>query len=136
MRRAAHSYGTWRSWWEVQRSSNHFLRFMSIFLSYFSFNPSLSSIDWATWLYALGMPPDKPDFNISLAVMYTELADKWIAGEILEDREEFKQFSARQQLEFWEFCWNLIILSMTIWRKWKNCMASVREEVKVMLRTS
>jgi leukotriene-A4 hydrolase len=28
------------------------------------------------------------------------LADKWIAGEILEDREEFEKFSAEQQLEF------------------------------------
>jgi hypothetical protein len=46
------------------------------------------------------MPPYKPDFDTSLAVKSRQLADKWIAGEILEDREEFEQFSAEQQLEF------------------------------------
>jgi leukotriene-A4 hydrolase len=69
-------------------------QFMSFFLSHFSFNPSISSIDWATWLYAPGMPPYKPDFDASLAVKSRQLSDKWIAGEILEDREEFEQFSA------------------------------------------
>merc|ERR1719233_2647114 len=75
-------------------------QFKSFFLTYFSSNPSTSSIDWDTWLYSPGMPPYKPSFDETLAVKSRELADKWIYGDIHDDNQEFQKFSAEQKLEF------------------------------------
>lgn len=75
-------------------------QFKTFFLSYFSSNPAISSIDWDTWLYAPGMPPYKPNFDTTLAVKSRELADKWVAGNIPENNKEFEEFSAEQKLEF------------------------------------
>jgi len=75
-------------------------QFKSFFLSHFANHPSLPSIDWDTWLYSPGMPPFKPDFDTSLAVKSRHLADRWIAGDLPKDKEEFENFSAEQQLEF------------------------------------
>jgi len=75
-------------------------QFKSFFLSYFSANPSISSIDWDTWLYSPGMPPYKPSFDETLAVKSRQLADKWISEDIPDDGEEFVKFSAEQKLEF------------------------------------
>eukprot|EP00091_Calanus_sinicus_P010380 TRINITY_DN24193_c0_g1_i1.p1 TRINITY_DN24193_c0_g1~~TRINITY_DN24193_c0_g1_i1.p1 ORF type:complete len:180 (+),score=53.21 TRINITY_DN24193_c0_g1_i1:159-698(+) len=63
-------------------------------------HPNISSIDWATWLYAPGMPPYKPNFDSTLAVKSRDLADKWVAGDVPEDNKEFEEFSAEQKLEF------------------------------------
>ena len=77
-------------------------QFKSFFLSYFSSNPAISSIDWDTWLSAPGMPPYKPNFDTTLAVKSRELAAKWVTGNIPEDNKEFEEFSAEQKLEFLE----------------------------------
>lgn len=38
----------------------------------------LNEIDWDTWLYAPGMPIDKPNFDTSLADACFDLAQKWV----------------------------------------------------------
>ena len=49
------------------RSGRHALtseRFKSFFLEYFSLRlpaATLESIDWDTWLYSAGMPPELPE---------------------------------------------------------------------------
>jgi len=75
-------------------------QFKEFFLTYFSTNPSVSTIDWETWLYSPGMPPYKPNFDTSLAVKSRELSRKWLSGVLPEDSQEFENFSAEQKLEF------------------------------------
>ncbi|CAH1108665.1 unnamed protein product [Psylliodes chrysocephalus] len=54
--------------------------FKRFFDNYFKDVSAIKSIDWKTWLYAPGMPPIIPDYDISLAVKCNELLDtfyKW-----------------------------------------------------------
>ncbi|KAK2577166.1 hypothetical protein KPH14_003323 [Odynerus spinipes] len=39
----------------------------------------LDSVDWNAWLYTPGMPPIIPNYDKSLAIVCTELAQKWIS---------------------------------------------------------
>ena len=54
-------------WLSVLGSGRHALtseRFKSFFLEYFSLRlpaATLDSIDWDTWLYSAGMPPELPE---------------------------------------------------------------------------
>jgi len=52
--------------------------FKDFFLTYFAGVDSVSSIDWDTWLYKPGMPPYKPSFDPSLAIICNTLAKRWL----------------------------------------------------------
>ena len=72
-------------------------QFKSFFLSYFTSNSAISSIDLATWLYAPGIPPYKPKFDKTLAHSI---------GNIPEDNKELEEYSAEQKLEYY-WNWNI-----------------------------
>jgi leukotriene-A4 hydrolase len=78
--------------------------FKEYFLQYFASCDAVKDIDWDTWLYAPGMPPNKPDFDSSLATPCYDLAARWRAWS--EDQEcpftedDLKEFLPEQTLEF------------------------------------
>ena len=58
-------------------------RFKTFFLDYFSLRlpkATLDEIDWDTWLYKPGMPPEVPEPNLEKLQAAKDLAAKWIAG--------------------------------------------------------
>lgn len=66
----------------------------------------LDTIDWETWLFKPGMPPQKPNFDTSLVNECYNLADKWfnaiINNESLDQFEanDISNFSANQSVVF------------------------------------
>ncbi|KAL8831822.1 MAG: hypothetical protein Q9191_000646 [Dirinaria sp. TL-2023a] len=55
--------------------------FKSTVLAFFSSDPTantfLTTLDWEKWFYSPGFPPQKPDFDTSLADACYALAEKW-----------------------------------------------------------
>lgn len=78
--------------------------FKAYFLEYFSSCEAVKDIDWATWLYGVGMPPWKPDFDTSLSAPCYELAAKWQDWkgdtECPLKAEDIKDFLPEQIVEF------------------------------------
>lgn len=56
--------------------------FKDFFLEYFSSVEAVKTINWDKWFYSPGMPPYKPKFDDSLAVVCQELADRWTSWNI------------------------------------------------------
>ncbi|CAB9504832.1 Leukotriene A-4 hydrolase [Seminavis robusta] len=51
--------------------------FRSFFNQHFKGNASVKDFDWNTWLYTPGMPPEKPQFDRTLAEASEKLAIEW-----------------------------------------------------------
>eukprot|EP00977_Amphora_coffeiformis_P010173 scaffold2363_cov159-Amphora_coffeaeformis.AAC.35 len=51
--------------------------FRDFFMDHFKGNKAVKEIDWNTWLYSPGMPPEEPTFDRSLAAEAEKLAEVW-----------------------------------------------------------
>ncbi|XP_015177544.1 PREDICTED: leukotriene A-4 hydrolase [Polistes dominula] len=64
----------------------------------------LNSVDWNAWLYEPGMPPVIPNYDKSLAVACTELAQKWITWDenssVPFDIKDLQDFTPIQKKTF------------------------------------
>ena len=52
--------------------------FKEFFLKHFQGNEAINDIDWESWFYKPGMPPEEPNFDRTLAEASEKLADAWI----------------------------------------------------------
>jgi len=53
--------------------------FKSFFMDHFQGNVSVNTIDWDSWFYSPGMPPESLSFDHSLAEASEKLAKAWVA---------------------------------------------------------
>ncbi|EFN80896.1 Leukotriene A-4 hydrolase [Harpegnathos saltator] len=64
----------------------------------------LNSVDWDTWLHKPGMPPIIPDYDKTLAIVCTELAERWIQSDentaMTFAMKDIKDFSPGQKVAF------------------------------------
>ena len=65
----------------------------------------LTSIDWETWLYKPGMPPQVPNFDRSLAVPCEKLMERWVKWDEVDEECPFtptdlEEFTTGQTIEF------------------------------------
>eukprot|EP00281_Chroomonas_sp_CCMP1168_P023467 CAMPEP_0206228258 /NCGR_PEP_ID=MMETSP0047_2-20121206/9075_1 /ASSEMBLY_ACC=CAM_ASM_000192 /TAXON_ID=195065 /ORGANISM="Chroomonas mesostigmatica_cf, Strain CCMP1168" /LENGTH=667 /DNA_ID=CAMNT_0053651493 /DNA_START=132 /DNA_END=2135 /DNA_ORIENTATION=- len=70
----------------------------------------LAGFDWDKWFTGVGMPPETPNFDLSLTSQCTELADEWLAlaktGEasmkLMQSDSQWKKWTSQQQVQMLE----------------------------------
>ncbi|KAI6179628.1 Leuk-A4-hydro-C domain-containing protein [Aphelenchoides besseyi] len=63
----------------------------------------LDNIDFDSWLYKPGLPPNKPNFDQSLVAECIQLAERWSSADLKslgkEDVEQFRKLSSNQKIK-------------------------------------
>lgn len=84
--------------------------FKAFFNQHFEGNKAIADFDWNTWLYSPGMPPEKPDFDRTMAEASEKLATAWYevdrSGNLVPS-VNLKEWSSDQIVCFLDFLLDL-----------------------------
>ncbi|KAK4884147.1 hypothetical protein RN001_000418 [Aquatica leii] len=78
--------------------------FKSYFETYFANKSEINQIDWDTWLYAPGMPPVIPSYDMTLVELCNKYKDLWLNWDVTKDaapftKDEIKKLMVAQVIQ-------------------------------------
>ncbi|KAK4884144.1 hypothetical protein RN001_000415 [Aquatica leii] len=77
--------------------------FKSYFETYFINKSQIQQIDWNKWLYAPGMPPVIPSYDMTLVKLCNKYKELWLSWDVTEEvpftKEEIKELKVTQVIQ-------------------------------------